>query len=226
MYLGDIHGRLKHLSSAYQMAEAKGFDAVIQVGDFGFGFPNCTIKKWAEKRSRQSKWSVKFISCGGNHDNQDIVDRLSEEQGHPDLIELVPNSGVFFAKRGSCVEIGGIQHLFLGGAESIDKHLRTEGVDFWEREEPSREEFELFFSNLEKHKPDTVVTHDAPLRVPLKRTGRSVSHVPNMLENVLKYSSHKPSKWYFGHHHVLDQWQIEETKFYCCGLHGQKWIRE
>ena len=76
-------------------------------------------------------------------------------------------------------------------------------------------------SELESFKPDVVVTHEAPLRVNVNRHDRYKNPTPRGLENVLKYCEHTPARWYFGHHHMFEKWEIEGTTFYCCGLHGQ-----
>lgn len=224
-YVGDIHGRLADLGAIIQSAEAKGVSAIVQVGDFGWGFPGGTMTKFLEKRARQGKWTVPIYTCFGNHDNWYRIEEMREEQGNPDVIEIVPGSGCFYVARGHCIDIAGLKHLFLGGAESTDKHLRTDGVDWWATEEADRTEFDKFFDALENEQPDTVITHDAPLRVEIYRKRRRQSVTPNMLENALKLSEHKPRRWYFGHHHVFKKWKIQSTKFYGCGLHGEYWSR-
>ncbi len=234
-YVGDIHGRLDDLGSIIQKAEAGSpspkppardpVDAIVQVGDFGWGFPGRTLSIFLEKRARQAKWTVPIFTCFGNHDNWEAIKALREEQGNPDVVELVPGSGCFYVVRGKCIDIAGIKHLFLGGAESTDAHLRTENVDWWPDEQANTEEFQEFFDSLERDRPDTVITHDAPLRVDIYRRRRKVSITPNMLENALKHSTHQPKRWYFGHHHLLKKWKIGKTRFFGCGLHGEYWTR-
>lgn len=237
LYVGDIHGRLDKLLNIINIAN-KSNSTIVQVGDFGTFWPsnNATdrflktgitekwntsdLDKWISKRANRD-WKTEIISVGGNHDNWNVIYDLWNEQNNSDKIELVPNSGVFMAARGSTLEINGIKHLFLGGAESTDKHHRIDNLTWWDREQPNQNEFELFFKNLEEYKPDVVVTHDAPSRVPLFRVNRDKSITPNTLEKCLFLSSHKPKHWYFGHHHILESWDIDGIQFHCCGLHGQ-----
>ena len=49
----------------------------------------------------------------------------------------------------------------MGGAASIDKHLRQEGKSWWEEEIPSYNEFEFAADNLRAHdmKVDYILTH-------------------------------------------------------------------
>lgn len=129
-------------------------------------------------------------------------------------------SGCFFADRNTVLNIKGVKHLFFGGAESTDKALRVSGRTWWEEESPNQDEaLELFDAMLEQ-RPEVIISHDAPGRVEIDRINRETAPTPRMLENVLKHSGHKPARWYFGHHHVKEEWRIDSTTFYCCGLHG------
>lgn len=241
-YLGDQHGML--FEDAVTDAEAKNINYIVQVGDFGAFFPtkdqrkrfkedgvirpwHNSLNEWIESRAKIPGKKVKILTAGGNHDNYTILDRLQREQGYPNLVEIYPGSEVYFVPRGNVVELDGIQHLFLGGAESTDKYKRIEGLDLWEsREEASGKEFDLFFQNLNEYQPDTVITHDAPLRVKLDRVRRKQSITPNTLERIISMSNYHPKNWVFGHHHLLERWKVGMTKFFCCGLSGQYWDRE
>lgn len=226
LYAGDWHARIDDASKAIQSAEAKGATALVQVGDFGFGFPEDDWLDYLEKRARQAKWKVPIYTCGGNHDSWPAFYLLEKEQGYPDKVELVAESGVYWIPRGNFLEIEGISHLFIGGAESTDRYNRIEDKTWWKEEQPSAIESQKFFDNFELYKPDTIVSHDAPLRVPHKRRNRNQSFTPNMLENVLKLSKHQPRRWYYGHFHELIKQKIEKTNFYCCGYHGEHWVRD
>lgn len=226
IYCGDLHGRVNDLIDIIQLAEAKQVVAIIQVGDFGLGFPNDSWEEFFKIRAQQDKWKVPIYTCLGNHDNWDRLDQLNQEQGYPDKVEVFPGGGLYFVPRGNVLDIDGISHIFIGGAESTDQERRTPGKTWWSREQPEEKEFEKFRINLEEQKPDTVVAHEVPLRVNLYRARRNQSYTPNMMEQILKASSHQPKRFYFGHHHLLEKWTIKKTKYYCCGLHGQYWLRE
>ena len=224
-YAGDTHGYINHIADIDRLASEAGAAYVVQVGDFGIRWPggDCPVFKYFEKRARKNRPGPTWITCGGNHDNWDKWNELSAEQGHPDLVELSP--GCFFAQRGSVHVLDGAKHIFCGGAESTDRHMRTVGVDWWAAETPTYAEFTLFMDRLESEKPDVVVTHDAPVRVPIKRTQRHTSPTPTNLENIIKLSEHKPKVWYYGHHHTMDEIEAEGTLYSCCGLHGQYKVR-
>lgn len=224
-YAGDIHGGAEHVASIDEAARAAGVDTVVQVGDFGIGWPgaDCSIVKYFNERSSQDP---RWITCGGNHDNwceffaQESEQRLRKWDLTLDgLVGLAP--GCFYAPRGSVHTLDGKVHLFLGGAESADKHLRTEGETWWTQETPSYSEFSTFAENCENLLPEVIVTHDAPASVPIYRSNSRTGPTPRNLNNVLKHIAHKPARWYFGHHHVLDNWKVDEIDFFCCGLHGE-----
>lgn len=224
LYVGDLHGKVNKLGDIVQSAETKNISAVVQVGDFGFGFRDKAWQSFLEKRARQKKWTVPIYTCFGNHDNWNLIYEMREEQG-TNKVELVPGSGVYFISRASILEIDNISHIFMGGAESTDKGQRKENIDWWDLEQPTEQEFRLFFKNLEEHKPDTVVAHELPLRIEINRKRRNQSYTPQMLENALTNSIHQPRHWMAGHHHILEKWKIKKTKFFCCGLHGDFWLR-
>lgn len=219
-YAGDIHGCTPYVADIDRQAIANGIDIIIQVGDFGCHFSRgCGIVKYFEKRLRQQRPGPTWYTCGGNHDNWEKWAELSEAQGNPEAVELAP--GCYFIPRGTSIELGGVSHLFFGGAESIDRHHRVEGVDWWPEEVPSAREFDRFFDKMEEDKPEVVVTHDAPLCVDLNRPGRELQSTPRSLQSVIKHGTHTPARWYYGHHHCMQKDTIEGTNFACCGLHGE-----
>lgn len=218
-YVGDIHARVSEIEAIDKIACENGVTTIVQVGDFGalwFGTDNnrCEIAKYFWSRKEGPVW----LTCGGNHDNWNAWEQLKLQQGNPDKVELAP--GLFWVTRGSVVMIEGEKHLFLGGAESTDKVYRIENRTWWKNETPNAKEFERFSIAMDEEKPDVVVTHDAPVSVSLYREERAYNTTPNTLDRIFNLADHKPKRWYFGHHHVLDKWAIADTEFYCCGLHG------
>jgi len=220
-YAGDIHGEVEAVIGVNNAARNNNIKYIIQVGDFGIRWPGrpCPIYKYFKKQNYLGNNSPIWITCGGNHDNWDKWFSLAEKQSQPNLVELAPNC--FYAQRGVYLKIEDIGHLFLGGAESVDKHHRTEGKSWWASETPSYEEFSKFFTNLENHKPEVVVTHDAPLFLPIAGYQRNNSPTPRNLENIIKLSSHKPTYHVYGHHHLLQEDLIDGITYKCCGLGGQ-----
>jgi Icc-related predicted phosphoesterase len=218
IYAGDIHGNVDAVKAIDAAAVKENTKFVIQVGDFAICWDDeCKVKEYFDTRVEGPTW----FTCGGNHENWDKWIELAKVENLP-ATKLAKDC--FFVSRGEVLDIDGKLHLFLGGAESTDRHMRTEGQDWWAEETPTYEEFTQFAVALDERQPDVVVTHDAPLRVPLYRTGRDRNPTPVNLENALKVSSYSPKTWYFGHHHQYKSWKIEGTEFKCCGLNGEYFI--
>lgn len=74
-------------------------------------------------------------------------------------------SKIWILPRDGRTAIEGLTIGGLGGAFSIDSDLRTEGKDWWPQEEPTQEEAQRL---VEGGPVEVLVTHDAPLSVPLK----------------------------------------------------------
>ena len=116
-------------------------------------------------------------------------------------------------KRGYVYDVAGLACFAFGGGRSVDKSARTPGVDWWERENPSREERERGIAALESRglEVDLVWTHAAPTRALDKlmeeyysfgRARRRRMHDPlsDYLDDVAENLSFK--LWSFGHYHV------------------------
>ncbi len=219
-YVGDIHGRVDDVAAIDRAAIAAGVDIVVQVGDFGaLWASNCPIAKYFAKRERQGRAGPAWYTCGGNHENWAKWLELQAAQDSDKTVELAP--GCFYVIRGSAIDLDGKSHIFFGGAESTDRAHRVEGVSWWAEESPSAAEFNTFFESMEMARPEIVVTHDAPICVEIDRINRDTNPTPKNLQNVMDYCDHAPVDWYFGHHHVLQDWQIKGINFHCCGFHGE-----
>jgi len=215
-YAGDIHGNAIAAKSIDERAAEAGVDIVVQVGDFGMYFLGpkkpCPLATYFEERESGPTW----YTCGGNHDNWPLWDSMPSEDG---LTKIAKDC--LYVHRGQSLELDGKKHLFFGGAESIDKDRRVDGVSWWAEETPTVAQFSDFFDALETYKPEVVVTHDAPLVVDIWKYNRSHNPTPRNLEAIWKQSTHRPKLWMFGHHHMAELWKIDGVAFYCCGFEGE-----
>ena len=156
-------------------------DTSIQVGDFGVGFSGHSNPPYDSMK----KGNHRFIR--GNHDNPSVCKK------HPCWIadgEIIHNN-IF------CI----------GGAKSIDAHLRTEGLNWWSDEELSYVQFLKLCDDYEKHKPSVIVSHEMPESLTYivcskcnltKYDDKSVTR--QFLDNILEI--HKPDLFIHGHWHV------------------------
>jgi len=224
LYVGDIHGSTYAARKIDELATKIGVEAIVQVGDFGL--------LWTDRGAYDETFLSYFYcrepslppwyTCGGNHDNWAVWNELAKEQEDSDIVKLVDNC--FWVQRSRVISLGGKKHLFFGGAESIDKHHRTEGVSWWREETPTFQEFQDFFEAIESEKPDVIVAHDAPRFIEIYRVDNRNSVTPNTLQQIFDSIQHKPQTYFFGHHHILQDWNVNGTHFLCCGIEGEGWI--
>jgi Icc-related predicted phosphoesterase len=107
--------------------------------------------------------------------------------------------------------------FFMGGAESIDRGLRTPGYDWWPDEQVT---FEYFTSkilpNYMKGGFNIVVTHDCP-RSSCKRHCLTFKIVIPLTRHMLQilFDEYQPDLWVFGHWHKSVRKKINGTEFVC-----------
>ena len=195
--LGDVHADWDSLDKA--IANNSNTDVFIQVGDLGL-FPNSGFFPL-----KGFKKPLYFID--GNHDDHSFLAYCIKNN----KLEIVKNC--FYISRGSTKEFDGVKINFMGGALSIDKHVRTEGLDWWREEIPSYEEFNRF-ANLDS--ADIVVTHAAPSFVTKGMFVEKESDVvAKTLDKIWNMWDNKPKLWLFGHYHVPIKIQVKDTLFMC-----------
>ncbi|WP_312977288.1 metallophosphoesterase [Corynebacterium sp.] len=137
-FIGDIHRTDIALETTVALALESGATTIIQCGDYWLygdqappqppGHPDMAQKAQAAIEQacppgiNLADIDVRFID--GNHDNFDL---LNPDTPHPVRI----SDNVTYMPRGSRARLAGVELLFLGGASSIDKHWRTEGLNWW-----------------------------------------------------------------------------------------------
>ena len=191
MIVGDLHGGLTALK--YRTARLH-LSLILQCGDFGF---------WPNQGMRLPKTGFRDVDgnvvpmhfCDGNHEN------------HPRLLELARDGdfeigwGIFYQPRGSVLTLpDGRTVLFAGGAASIDKAVRTEGVDWFPEEILTKEEFRNQFPKMDR--VDIVISHTVPESVVLPPMLDKTFYDPSrvILEAVLQ--KYRPAMWFCGHFHL------------------------
>lgn len=123
IYLGDIHGHFGIIHGWIHHNKGRENCTFIQVGDFGIGFKPKQEHhelKLLNKKLQSKKHNLFVIR--GNHDNPEYFDGNHDYEN----IKFLPDY--------SFVNIKGVNHLFIGGAVSIDRKLRKEGLSYWKNE--------------------------------------------------------------------------------------------
>lgn len=201
-FIGDVHGKFRQYKRIISEC-----DRSIQVGDLGvgfFGLRGGEIKALANPPfDAMSKGDHRFIR--GNHDNpQSCIN-------HP-----------YWIGDGESFTVGNSKLYFLGGAGSIDRHYRTEGLDWWPDEELSRERLNIEVAEYIDLKPDVVVTHDCPdsianeiLMAFNESKFANGSRTRQALDSMFYF--HQPKYWIFGHWHKDMNFNSGGTNFICLG---------
>lgn len=211
---GDIHGDFRGMLSLI-----KNFDlsncCIICVGDLGVGF--CSFDDQISILNTLNRCllvsGITLISVAGNHDDPKYFD------GSINLtnLKLIPDYTVF--------TIRNKRVLFIGGAISIDRKIRTKGVDYFPEEEirpPTREELHYI-----KAAPiDIIVSHDAPLCAgknpstlwddpdnPVKTDAIRGRKILSEIQEIVR-----PKHWFYGHYHFSSVDRIDGTEFRCLNV--------
>jgi hypothetical protein len=193
-FIGDVHGKFDDYVSIISNCTES-----IQVGDFGAGFkplPTIIGQTGLFETSRH-----KFIR--GNHDNPAIC-----QESHNWIAD------------GDVRTIGNFTAMLIGGALSIDRDNRIEGVSWWRDEENTMDAMYKFMDTYEATKPDIMITHDCPETIAAKlfnnRIGGKIDY-PSRTRQAFEafFGIHQPKVWIFGHWHMSRDQMIDGTRFIC-----------
>lgn len=184
-FIGDIHGKLPQY-----LRLLDGCTESVQVGDFGYGFG---LQGQAEFIAQHMPQKGKHYFIRGNHDNP--AECAKSKHWIPD--------GTYE---------NGI--MFVGGADSIDKEYRTEGVSWWRDEELSYSELGAMIDIYIANKPRIMVTHDAPESAVARFFNCYDGNRTRQAFDAM-FSIHNPEIWIFGHWHRHVDQVIDGTRFIC-----------
>jgi predicted phosphodiesterase len=200
---GDIHGYLDIEKLGHDKfpegSELTRLDYVIILGDYGLIWDDSPEFEYWSKWLDNKPWTTLFID--GNHENFDKLYKLpiTEKFGCPVGVHM---GNIFHLKRGYVYHINDLKFFVMGGASSVDKHSRSEHIDWWKEELPNYSETDKGLQSLEEHnwKVDYVLTHTCPSTV----ASHFVKNVkPDNFTNYLNFISEtlNYNHWYFGHFH-------------------------
>ena len=210
---GDTHGHNSIFKlSRRNFPEGKCLtkkDYVIVLGDFGVIWNNVPDKEEEHiiKWLRDSPFTTLFID--GNHENIFRLNKLEEIQMFDSIVGKVDDS-IYHLKRGCVYNIDGKSIFTFGGARSMDKIYRTEGITWWPEEIPSVAEENIGLLNLDKvkNKVDYILTHECPgfsqsylmSKTRSRRFDIEQYSLNKYLDNL--YNTIDFKKWFFGHWHI------------------------
>jgi DNA repair exonuclease SbcCD nuclease subunit len=203
MYItGDLHGTVdykKLFPSKFDSSKLTKSDYLIISGDFGGIWSGSENDKWIQNWLKKQPYTTLFID--GNHENFNLLNSYKTETWNGGKVHKIAKS-IYHLMRGQVFVIDGIKIFTMGGATSIDKHMRVSGLSWWEEELPSNKEYDEALNNLDNNnwEVDLVITHTAPSDI-IEKLGytpkdESLNKFFDELKSKLTYR-----KWFFGHFH-------------------------
>jgi hypothetical protein len=164
---GDIHGEIETNRFSSRNWTMGQFlcrdDYLIIAGDFGLLFNNVPTNSeiyWLNWLANKP-WTTLFVD--GNHENHHMLQALEQIEFCGGTVGKVRDN-ILHLRRGEIYCIDDKQIFTFGGAHSVDKIHRVQGISWWPEEEPSYAETSYALENLEKHgnKVDIIISHTAP----------------------------------------------------------------
>ena len=229
---GDFHGNLTHALRVMHTAEAEGYDTIVQIGDFGWWPPRDEFDgdnffpRDVENILRELGIDMFFID--GNHENfEDLFSRphTIDDQGFwqffcdrpdsPNKERVLKFERLRYIPRGLVWEWDGIKFMGFGGAYSIDKYMRTEGVSWFKDEMPDYMTVAKALENAEK--VDVMFSHDSP-ELPPRMNGQGYKE-----DNMSMFSrrttavlveAYQPRVVYHGHYHERVDYEWFDQEHY------------
>ena len=185
--IGDVHGKYENYHKIIRQTEE--YPYTVCLGDFGFKYE--TLKNVDH---------TKHVIVGGNHDNYSMCFRYPH-----------------FLSDYGFTELNGVKFFYYRGAYSIDRSYRTIGIDWWEEEQVSIDQFMNARKLYREFKPDVVLSHDCPENVSRLILKPNQQQYQNMTGWALQelFNIHQPKIWRFGHYHQKWRTTINGTDFRC-----------
>lgn len=201
---GDTHGEQSRFSllKEYQEPEWTADDYLIICGDFGYIFANNEKENAFLDELAKKPYTICFID--GNHENFPAIYRYPTELWNGGMIHRI-RQNIIHLMRGQVFEIDGKSFFTMGGAYSIDRYMRYEGLSYWKEELPDNSEYKEASKNLKEcgFKVDYILTHTAP-RAIIRWMGKYPDAHDMELTGFLEWVMHETEfrKWFFGHWHI------------------------
>ena len=140
---GDTHGNFQRFAPEHfpEQAQMTRDDFMIICGDFGFVFAPeeyegaMRQEQWKLDQLEKKPYQILFVS--GNHENFERLQRAEQVPLYGGTAFRI-RSNIFLLRRGEIYEIEGKKIFTMGGAYSIDRHMRIPYQSWWPQEMPIR----------------------------------------------------------------------------------------
>lgn len=210
IYLGgDTHGEFRNLKKFCEINDTSVDDVFIILGDAGINYHLDFFDEILKKDL--AKLNITLFCVHGNHEERpELINtyKLKDwNNGQVYFEEEYPN--ILFAKDGEIYNLNGKQTIVIGGAYSVDKHLRLSSGEQWFSSEQPNERIKSYVEmKLEQvnWEVDYVLSHTTPLKyepvefflphIDQRYVDKSTEEWLDDIENKLDYQH-----WYCGHYH-------------------------
>jgi hypothetical protein len=162
--IGDLEGEQSAAVDWLRLLGERGDVSVAcQLGDLRFGYGPDSETYLAAIESVCAEFEMRLLCITGNHENWAHLDALWEdpswqhEDGGPRPIDVTDH--VTMLPRGHRWVMGGRSFVALGSAPSVNRHLLTEGIDWWPSEVIREEHVE---ATIAGGHAEVMLTHDSP----------------------------------------------------------------
>lgn len=162
-FVGDWHRNLTWAKSVMNALADEGVEAIVHAGDFGY-WPNTPagvdFLNAIASRAREKNCDMPVFWVDGNHEDHWSLRDAHETAGTDRIEPLEVAPRVYHVPRGLRWEWGGVRFMGLGGAASVDKSVRTVGMDWFPEEELSDADLYAAVGDNLDPRVDVMVTHD------------------------------------------------------------------
>jgi predicted phosphodiesterase len=229
---GDWHGSFNWTRAGLKTLGDAGVKQVFHAGDFSIAFTG----RWPDLvnicESVCKSYDMQLFITPGNHENWEWIESREYDD---DGLHWVSDS-VAIMRRNTIMRVEDRTFLSLGGAVSVDRSMRTRGIDYFPEEEIQYGDI-LRLEALVKEVGDVdiMVCHDAP-GGGTDAVQRILDIPPHMsifpAEGIVASGHHRatmetafnmvqPKVFVHGHFHAPDMKQVDDTLFVSLGCNGQ-----
>jgi len=150
----------------------------------------------------------------GNHESWNIIESKYGRYGESP-IEI--KRGLFYCPIGSSIIINNYRIIFIGGANSIDKQYRTEGVTWFKQEILTLDDLNYIqeVNSLQSSYKTIICSHTCPLEFDIERAlgfnelVKESDPTRKILSHILQV--YHPEYWFGGHWHFYRGGKIKGT---------------
>lgn len=225
-YTGDIHGRKQEIVELCEHFELTEDDVVVILGDVGANYYESERDKRLKRALSRLKPTIFCIH--GNHEIRPAnIPGYQTKEWNGGIVwyeEQYPN--LLFAKDGEIFTLGGLTHLVIGGAYSVDKYYRLmRDYGWWPDEQPSAEIKAYVEQQIQGRHFDVILSHTCPFKyepveaflpmIDQKTVDTSTEEWLDRIEETAKYDA-----WLCGHWHInkrIDKLQFLFHNVICSG---------